>query len=778
MGEVYQATDTKLEREVAIKILPATMASNPEHLRRFQREARAVAALNHPNIVTIHSVEEDEGVHFITMECVAGKPLDELIPRQGLAAEKLLGFGVQLAEALSIAHAAGVTHRDLKPANVMVTAEGTVKVLDFGLAKLQPAEEATEQLTKLPTLTMTRAGVVMGTAPYMSPEQIEAAAIDHRTDIFSLGILLYEMATGSRPFQGASSAAIVSSILRDTPTRVTEIRSGLPEQLGVIIERCLEKKPENRLQLAQDLQRELEAVQQAVDSGQGVVSRLLTAALALPRSRWIALVATLIILALLVGLWIWQARLPPSEATPPKISSLAVLPLLNLSGDPEQDYFVDGMTAALINNLARVSALKVISRTSVMRYKGSEKSLPEIAQELGVDAVVEGSVFRSMERLRISAQLIRASTDEHLWANDYEGDLRDVLALQAGVARAIAQEVEAQLTPAEADRLSSTRSVDPAAYEAYLRGRHMWGKGGFSDLQGALEQFRQAIDFDPSYAAAYAGLAEVYLELGSTGMLPPAEAKVRVRAAARQALEIDPDLAAAYISLAWLTAFWDWEWAESEKLFTRALELNPNDARGYRNYSEYLRCLGRHDEAVRAATRGAELDPFSEVIHQAIGGALYLARRYDEAIAALEETVELPGDSPVTHIFLGLALLQTGEDERGVEELRQVAERFGEAPELLLPLAAGYAAADRRTEARDLLKEVETQEGVSAAPIALVYTQLGESEPALQWLERAYENREWFMACLGVWPQLDPLRSDPRFQDLLLRMNFPEQAGG
>lgn len=783
MGEVYLAEDTKLGREVALKVLSEDFARDRERLSRFQREARAVAALNHPNIVTIHSVEEEEGVHFITMECVAGKSLDELIPRQGLGAEKLLDFGVQLAEALSIAHAAGVTHRDLKPANVMVTANGRVKILDFGLAKLKPSKVATEELTNLPTLTMTRAGVVMGTAPYMSPEQIEAQVVDHRTDIFSLGVLLYEMATGQRPFQGVSSAAVVSSILRDTPSAVTELKPDLPKQLGRIIRHCLEKDPERRFQSAKDIRNELQDLRRELDTSQMGAASSMTGASAESRSKWRWLVAAgigaALLVALLVGVNFGKRGQGPSEAgSRPQISSLAVLPFQNLMNDPEQDYFVDGMHEALITNLSKISALRVISRTSAMRYKGSDKRLPQIASELDVDALVEGSVLRADDQVRITAQLIHGASDEHLWAESYDRRLEKVLALLSEVAQIIAAEIEVTLTPQETRRVSEVEQVDPEALEAYLRGRAAFGEFTGAGFRTALEFYRQAIEIEPNYALAHASLASAHLLLGGFGIAPQDESAEKARAAAQRALELNENLDDGYAVLGWVQLYFDWDWAGALREFERALEINPNHGYANHGYADYLTAMGQPDEAVAYVQRGRQSDPLSPSTNTPVAGHLYLARRYDEAIDECRALLGLDPKYPGARGFLASALWAKGLHEQSLEVYRELWQTDSD---LVTILNSGYETLGPNGALRAVAHELARRAATDPSRplgIANLYGLAGEIDLTFEWLERAFEERVPQLILVPSDPAFDAIRTDPRFQELLQRMDLPvEQLG-
>jgi serine/threonine-protein kinase len=611
MGEVYLAEDTRLKRKVAIKVLPEEMADDPQRLERFQREAEAIAALNHPNIVAIHEIGESDSVHFLVMELVDGRQLGEVIPSGGLALDKLFGYAIPLADALAAAHDKGILHRDLKPGNVMVNEEGRVKVLDFGLAKLRERSDDQGDQTHLATDSITQEGLILGTAAYMSPEQAEGKTIDHRSDIFSLGVVLYEMATGKRPFKGDTNLSLLSSILKDKPQPVSEVKTGLPRHLGRIILR-----------------------------GPTTTAPTPTA------GKKMGLIAAGVALAVVALVVAFLLSRPPSttpvEPGRPQIRSLAVLPLDNLTGDPEQEFFVDGMTEALITDLSKIGSLKVISRTSIMQYKDVQKPLPEIGRELNVDGIVEGSVQRAGDRVRISAQLVEAATDQHVWAESYERNFEDIFALQSEVAKAIAEEIQVTLSPEEETRLTTTRQIDPAAHEAYLKGRFFWNKRESEAVQRGLELFQQALEIDPSYAMAWVGVADSHIVASGDYLgLPAAEANDRARAAALRALELDESLAEAHISLAAVKMEGDWDLEGSEKEYQRGLELNPGYATGHQWYAELLSAMGRHEDSIAEMKKALELDPLSLIINASLGWRYFYAGRFEEALEQCLKTLEM-----------------------------------------------------------------------------------------------------------------------------------------
>jgi serine/threonine protein kinase/TolB-like protein/Tfp pilus assembly protein PilF len=774
MGEVYVAEDKELGRKVALKVLAPRTAGDPQALSRFRREARALASLNHPGIVTIYSVEQDEDTHFLTMELVEGHPLARALPSSGLEIDELLRIAIPLAGALGAAHAKGVTHRDLKPANVMLTEEGKVKVLDFGLAKLRPgvatttAASATEEITKA---LRTGPGTIVGTLAYMSPEQIQGADLDHRTDVFSLGVILYEMATGVRPFAGDSSATLMASILKERPPPVTELKRGLPARLAKVIQRCLEKDPAQRFPSGEAVREALEAVEatrrprvwRLPPAGSASRRRIVTAGLA---------VFVLVVLGLADFFGRVSERSPAAGA--PEIEALAVLPLANLSADPEQEYLVDGMTEALITELSKIGALKVISRTSAMRYKGTDKSLPEIASELDVDAVVEGSVLEADGRVRITAQLVHAESDRHLWAESYERDLRDVLALHGEVARAIAEEVQVTLTPDEQRRLAAARAVDPEASEAYLRGRYFWNQ---FNMGKATEHFQRALDADPEFAPAHAGLSSVYQILAVWGFEDSHEAHAKAKRMTAEALRLDENLSEAHATAGWIALRYDRDWPAADRSFRRAVQLNPSDAQARGGLSFYLAARGRFEEAVVEMRRALALDPFSVLINTDLCHVLYYARRYSEAAVQCQSTLELDPDFSYAIHLQSLIRHAQGDFDAAARADLAVSAMAG-APQLVLDqLEEALQKAGHRGYwplKAEKLQQANEQGLFGAYIVARSHLFGGNYGAAVEWLERAFGEGDPSLSFLAVEPLVDPLRTAPRFQELLRQLNLPQ----
>lgn len=738
MGVVYHARDERLQRDVALKVLPADSFRDETARARLVREARAAAGLNHPHICVIHEVDEAKGHAYIAMEYVEGPALSTLTAKERLPLEQLLRYGIQLADAVAHAHARGVVHRDLKCSNVVVTPDGRTKILDFGLAKRQPPGELQEATRSQATLT--EAGAIAGTLPYMPPEVLRGQEADARSDLWALGVMLYEMAAGVRPFQGQTTYELSSAILLQAPQ---PLPGDLPTALRSAIDRCLEKDPGKRYQLASEVRATLEAIQ----SGTATTPPPHPPTVA-PRKR---------------------------RVSRKRIRSLAVLPLSNLSGDPGQEYFADGMTETLIADLAKLRALRIISRTSVMRYKGSTKSLPEIAEELQVDGVVEGSVLRVGPRVRITAQLIHAGTDMHLWAESYERDLQDVLVLQSEVARAIAREIQVAVTPEESKRLASVRPVNPEAYEAYLKGRFYWYKLTREHLDTALEYFQLALQKDPSYAPAYVGIAYTWLSRTDTGAIPAREAFPKVKEAVLKALELDDTLAEAHGVLAGVRRHFDWDWGGAEKEFQRALQLNPNSADIRFFYSDFLISMRRPQEAMAEMERALALDPLNFLYPCFLGWHYLYLGRYDDAVAQLQKTLRTEPDFTAVHLGLWGAFYKKQMDEGALAEAKKFFALLDDN-EIAETLERGYAEAGYREAMRQAAEKLvarSTSAYVPALRIARLYAHAGEKDRALELLEKAFQQHELPLVHLSVAWDWDNLRGEPRFRDLLRQMNFP-----
>ena len=790
MGEVYRARDTKLGRDVAIKVLPEALAQDPERLARFEREARSLAALNHPGIVTIYAVEESGETRFLAMELVEGENLDTAIPPRGFSLLRFFDVAVPLADALSAAHERGIVHRDLKPANVMITREGRVKVLDFGLAKLEAANSGANA-TDIETASraaLTGEGKVFGTVAYMSPEQARGGKIDARSDVFSLGVVLYQMLTGERPFKGSASADLISSILRDQPPSVTEVRSDLPPHLSRILRRCLEKDPRDRYQTSRDVYNELKDLRAETSSPPKSESDVLpppsgivppVAARARSKRRgWTAGIAVAVLLAMLYAAWRFGLLHGPSRAPEAGtgIRSIAVLPLDNYSGDPSQDYFAEGMTDELTADLATISRLRVISRGSAMQFKGkSRPPTPEIAKMLNVDAVVEGSVHRSGDKVRITAQLIDARADRHLWAKSFERSSRDVLALQDELASAIAREIQVQLTPAEQSRLGSARRVNPEAYDAYLKGRHFFNRPSDENLTKAISLFEEAVKLDPESAPAYSGMSDAYLWLGyNEGVLTASEARPKTKSTAEKALELDDDSAEAHTSLANFKLWYEYDWAGAEAEFRRAFALNPNYAYAHDQFGVGLAIQGRFDEAIAEGKKAAELDPLSPQIP--LDAAFGLA--YQGQYRTAKDLVKKAADLDPTLFFApftdGLIDVQEGNVRDAIPKFRKAKEMESPAfASAWLAFARGTSG-DRAGAMAELedLKKRSLRGSPTPFNMALVSLGLGDRERAIDQLEKAYASDSQWLGWLRNDKTFDSLRSDSRFAALLKKLKL------
>jgi TolB-like protein/Tfp pilus assembly protein PilF/tRNA A-37 threonylcarbamoyl transferase component Bud32 len=769
MGEVYRARDERLERDVAVKVLRPGALADETARRRFRREALALSRINHPHIATVHDFDTDEQLDFLVMELVAGRPLTDRLASGPLPESEVIRLGTELARALAAAHEAGVIHRDLKPGNLRLTPEGELKVLDFGIARLLKPSGDMADATALPTLDDRGP---LGTLPYMSPEQVRGAEADARSDVYAAGAILYEMATGRPLFPGHTGYELSEAIVRRTPPLPTTLNPMLSIALESVVLKAIDKDPARRYQSARELLAALEPLSR--DSGHPLPAPAAT------RRRWLGLsVAAAAIVLAVVGFWLVGpiGRSVADPAASP-IGSLAVLPLENLSRDPEQQYVADAITEALISDLAQISALRVISRTSVLQYAQSRKPLPEIARELNVDAVVLGAVLAAGNRIRITAQLVHAPTDRHLWANSYERVIEDVLALQRDVAQAIAAEVRVVLTPGERERLAATRRVDPAAYQSYIRGRHHWNRRTESDLRRAVDLFDDAVQREPTYALAYTGLADAYASLGfsfDVAALPPREALPKAKAAALRALELDDRSSEAHTSLAFITFLFDWDWATAERHFRRALEINPNYAHAHHWYSHYLLSRGRVDESLRHSQQALTLDPLSSIINLHLGWHYMYSGQHAEAVDQLRKTIELDPNYAHAHRYLALPFQVQGEFDKAIQALQSALRLLEDSIEIRGELGSAYAAAGRRADAERVLADLDRlgrTRYVSPYFAAAIHAGLGDRDAAFRWLDRAYDDRSDLLVYLHIEPRLNALRSDPRFSDLVRRVGL------
>jgi TolB-like protein/Flp pilus assembly protein TadD/predicted Ser/Thr protein kinase len=785
MGVVYRAHDLTLHRDVALKFLALqTLEDDPSVRERVLQEARTISALNHPNICTIYEVGDEEGRPYLAMEFVEGHSLSQEIISGGMAADVVVRNGVQLADALAHAHERGIVHRDLKSGNVFVTPSGRLKVLDFGLSR-RMEQKVSEETTKFDQ-GWNEQHSLTGTLAYMAPELLRGQEADARSDVWALGVVLYEMAAGRRPFRGGTAYELSASILREAPP---EISPTLPPVLRSVIDKCLDKDPTQRYRSGGEVRAALEAAATASRS-----ERIPVAALALheveqrtaraKRRMWYG-AGVFAIAVLAIGGFLWRASRPRGRvsAVPGAIQSLAVLPLENLSGDASQDYFSDGMTDALITELSHIRKLRVISRTSVMPYKRTQKPLEDIARDLNVDAVVEGSVVRANGRVRISAKLIQTSVEagassaieQTLWGDSYERDFTDVLALQSDVATAIARGIQVQLSEPEASQLASRRAVVPEAYEAYLKGRFEAEKRTREGIEAAVGHYRSAVSLDPTYAAAYAGLADGLLNTSTYQIRPPAEVIPEAKEAAQKALELDDRLAEAHASLAAIR-FYHLEWDGVESEFQRAIALNPGYATAMHWYALTLAATGRKQESITEIKLAREIDPRSLIINANVGWCYYLAGDADRAIEEEKNTLRMDPGFVVAHGYLGQAYIQKKMYDQAIDEFRNTVSLAPGDTSRKADLGGAYAQAGKNEPAQEILKEfLHAPSGTYISPYtwAMLYAGMQKKTETLGWLEKAFVEQNARIVNLAVHPQFAFLRGDARFEDLLARMGVP-----
>jgi eukaryotic-like serine/threonine-protein kinase len=760
MGEVYRARDSRLGREVALKVLPAHLADDSQALSRFESESKAVAALSHPNILVLFDVGEHGGIRYAVTELLAGETLRDRLSRSPLSWRKTIELGVALAEGLAAAHGKEIIHRDIKPANIFLTADGQVKILDFGLARWQEPKSVQEETV---TLDETQAGAVLGTVGYMSPEQVRGEKAGAPSDIFSLGCVLYEAVTGRRAFPGKSAGDTMAAILKDDPPAIADSGRQAPSELERVIDRCLAKNPAQRFHSAHDLAFALRSLlsstgeQKPAAPAHGVRRRLI-----------LSFAALLVILVAAAGLFYWRSR------TSPSIDSLAVLPFANMGGSPDTDYLSDGITESLIDSLSQLPNLKVMSRSAVFRYKGKEADARTAGRELGVRAVLTGRITQRGDNLSVSTELINVDDNSHLWGEQYNRKLVDALAVQNEIAAQIADKLRLRLSNAQMANMTKHQTANPEAYQLYLKGRYFAGQFSQEGLDKGMNYFRQAIALDPTYALAYDGVS-YYYQLIEDLLMAPSEAMPKAEEAARKALELDDSLVDTHVEMAANYTFYDFDWPAAEREFQRAITLNPNYAPAHEFYSWYLISMRRTDQAIQEAQRAVELDPLSAEIHSILGWVLYFARRYDQAVAELHKCLELDPNYWIGYYYLGQVYAQQGRLDDAMAAQRKSAEILKGASWPLEEIALDYALAGKNAEARQALRDLLANSRhiyVSPYGIATAYAALGDKDQAFAQLEQTYAQRSQFMDFLKVDPELDSLRSDPRFQDLLGRMNL------
>lgn len=787
MGEVYLALDTELDRMVALKILPAEVATNQERLRRFVQEAKAAAALKHPNIAHIYEIGEAQDRHFISMEYVEGLALSARINRRPLAVSETVHLGVQIADALDEAHSKGITHRDIKPSNIMITPRGQSKLLDFGLAKVRQSIEE-ENSSDATTQLKTAEGIVIGTVMYMSPEQALGQVVDHRSDIFSLGAVLYEMSTGRLPFTGSTTTEIIDRIAHSQPEAISRFNYEVPGELERIIRKCLEKDKDRRYQSARELLVDLQNLQRDSAVG-GVVPQKETAKKTSLRQsiaqHWmLAGVALLGILLASLGIYFLTHRSQPAETGP--IDSIAVLPLLNASGDANVEYLSDGITESIINSLSQLPNLRVVPRVAVFRYKGREVDPQKIGREMGVRAVLVGRVAQFGDGLSIQTDLIDVDKNSQLWGARYDRKLSDILAVQDEIANEISNKLRLRLSGEEQQQLAKHFTKNSEAYQLYLKGRYYWKKYTRDGVEKSVEYFSQAIEKDPTYALAYSGLADAYVLLGVM-YVAPKEAFPKAKSAAEKALALDDTLAAGHISMGAYKLFYEWDWAgvqreaqrakELNASYAKAIELNTNYDDEHHFYCQALDAIGKPLESVAEMRRALELDPFSISMNAEIGWSLYIARDYDQAIAQCRKAIEMDPNFVLSYICTAQSYEQKKMYDEAIADVKTAMTLAGDDPAITMELAFAYALSGRKKEAQELLnalKERSARQYLDPSLIALVHGALADKDKAFEWLEKAYDARSPWMTWLKVEPKFDSLRSDARFADLMRRVGLPQ----
>lgn len=742
MGEVYRARDSRLDREVAVKVLPKHLSKDPASLHRFEREARILAALSHPNILTIYDIGSEGGVSFVVTEFLLGETLHTCLRPGPISWEKTVEIGIAVANGLAAAHSKGVIHRDLKPDNIFITEHGIAKILDFGLARKE-ADLVEDDLSRALTIAQdTSPGTILGTIHYMSPEQVKGMPADIRSDIFSLGCVLYEMATGLRPFTSASAVETMASILRDRIPDPVLAGVRIPPQLDKVIRRCLEKNPEERPQSAEEVATEL---------------RRITRGFPLP-------------------------RVPASTPTrkrgrrSKKLDSIAILPFENVSQDSESEYLCDGITENIINMLSQLPDLRVMARSTVFRYKGFAVDPVSVGQELGVRAVLSGRIQNLDERVLVQAELVDTEDGSQLWGEQHSTRLCDLFQVQGEMAEKISEKLRLKILVRQKKRLKRKFTQNAEASRLYLLGRYWWNSRTYHGFQKAIEYFEASLREDPNFALAYSGLSDTYSLLGGFGYLPSGEAYIRAKADALRAIEIDDSLSEAHCSLATALYRLDWDWAGADAEFQKAIQIQPSNVIAHHWYGVFLSMVGRFEEGFSELQIARELDPLAVLIHWTTGYTLFYARRYEEALQQLELTMEMDPKYARAHVDAGIVCLYLNRPEEAIQRIRKALSLTKKEPSAMLAsLGHAYGFSGARKEALEILKTLEERaqtEHVSPFSLALVHIGLGDHDQALQLLEKGFEIRQDAMASLKVNPRLDPLREYPRFQDLLQKLRL------
>lgn len=777
MGEIYLADDTQLDRTVAIKVLPAEVASDKDRMSALIREAKAASAIDHPNIVHVYEINQTDDINFIAMQYVEGETLANKINGKPLEIAEFLKIAIQITDGIAEAHARGIVHRDLKPANIMISNKGYAKLLDFGLARISKIPESSE-FSQIQTWTKTEPGIIAGTISYMSPEQALGKKIDHRTDIFSMGIVFYEMVTGRRPFSGSNPTETIDKIVHSQPESIARLNYNVPQELERIIRKCMEKDPDRRYQSAADILIDLKNLKRDLDSSniKQQIERATTDSITPAKHNYWIPIALLIIAVLIGGFFWYRTRSQNNKA----IHTLAVLPFRNLNLDPQTEYLSDGISDSIINNLSPLSQIRVMARGTVFTYKNKEVDPRQVGKDLGVDGVVTGTLLQQGDKLIVRVDLINASDGTTLWGAQYNRQLLDMLAMQSEISKEISNGLRVKLTKKDEDLLAKNYTKDSEAYQLYLKGQFFLVQRAPDSTMKAMDYFERAIKQDPAYALAYDGLADCYNYLGISGALlgglPPKEVMPKAKELALKAIQLDDTLAQPHRTLGHIHANYDYDWDGSEKELNRSIELNPNDSFTYSLQAFRLIAMGRNKEALAAMQRFKELDPgYFPGKLMAVGIQFYWLRQYDNAIEQLKALNEMAPSYPNPYYWLGAAYLEKKDFNKAFDGFQKAVDYSHRAPVAMLGLAFAYARAGKIKEAENILAEVLDTSKKTYVPefyVACVYGALGKKNEAFEWLDRTYNERGNGLSTIKVNPMVDDLRSDPRFSELLKKLKL------